>query len=371
MNESSALSPLKGNIKFPLLSKRLSESILSGKLKGKLPGVHLLAQEYGVNARTISKAMEELERQGLVRLSGRRGTFALPPKERRARTKTIAVVSLILHQGRTSPVAALLEDKARENGDRVTSLVYHSRQALADHHDFITSLAADGFIFTNSSLDLKLAQKLQEKDIPFVSVNRADFIPDLNWVDTDNVGGLREGLLALARLGHKRIGFFTMHSPVDRPFSLAELRDVYESALKPMGLSRPELFVSLDQEEMISRYDEKADEMAAGECWTALFSGRIPPPTALLVTSTDLGRAFLKLFSEKKVRIPEDLSFLVSSGEDNDPKDGFLSIIDNPVREKFEIALSRLQTLIRTRDREATSLVIPRKLILKTSVRAL
>ena len=61
--------------KFQRLRERLREAIRSGELSGKLPGERQLAQQFAVNAKTLSKALTDLAAEGLLDRTIGRGTF--------------------------------------------------------------------------------------------------------------------------------------------------------------------------------------------------------------------------------------------------------------------------------------------------------
>lgn len=61
--------------KFQRLRERIRKAILSGELAGKLPGERVLAERFGANAKTLSKALTDLAAEGLLERSIGRGTY--------------------------------------------------------------------------------------------------------------------------------------------------------------------------------------------------------------------------------------------------------------------------------------------------------
>lgn len=61
--------------KFQRLRERLREAIETGVLSGKLPGERVLARQFRVNAKTLSKALTDLAAEGLLERTIGRGTF--------------------------------------------------------------------------------------------------------------------------------------------------------------------------------------------------------------------------------------------------------------------------------------------------------
>lgn len=61
--------------KFQRLRERLREAIETGVLSGKLPGERVLARQFRVNAKTLSKALTDLAAEGLLERTIGRGTY--------------------------------------------------------------------------------------------------------------------------------------------------------------------------------------------------------------------------------------------------------------------------------------------------------
>ena len=56
----STNQPVKLSYKFQRLRERIRAAIVSGDLRGKLPGERELARRFNANANTVSKALSEL-----------------------------------------------------------------------------------------------------------------------------------------------------------------------------------------------------------------------------------------------------------------------------------------------------------------------
>lgn len=65
---------------YEQLCRKISEQILKGILKEneQLPSVRTLAKELGVNPNTVSKAYQDLERNGIIYSVSGRGSFVCP-----------------------------------------------------------------------------------------------------------------------------------------------------------------------------------------------------------------------------------------------------------------------------------------------------
>ncbi len=61
--------------KFQRLREQIREAVATGEFSGKLPGERMLADRFGVNAKTLSKALTDLAAEGLLERNIGRGTF--------------------------------------------------------------------------------------------------------------------------------------------------------------------------------------------------------------------------------------------------------------------------------------------------------
>ena len=66
------------------LAGHLREEILSGRLRGAMPGIQQLVKTLGVNSLAVNKAVQQLEREGLVISQGKRRQRLISPDARAA-----------------------------------------------------------------------------------------------------------------------------------------------------------------------------------------------------------------------------------------------------------------------------------------------
>lgn len=93
--------------KFQRLRERLREAIETGVLSGKLPGERVLARQFRVNAKTLSKALTDLAAEGLLERTIGRGTFVRGQAEERE--KSLGKWLIISRPGaQSSPLARAL-----------------------------------------------------------------------------------------------------------------------------------------------------------------------------------------------------------------------------------------------------------------------
>ena len=112
---------------YAQLVDKIKLGILSGELPpgAKLPPVRELAMEAGVNPNTMQRAMQELEREGLVFAQRTAGRFV---------TEDMTVIESIKKELAESKLESFLADMAQLGYDRrgVAALLTEEKEAEAD-----------------------------------------------------------------------------------------------------------------------------------------------------------------------------------------------------------------------------------------------
>ena len=113
---------------YSQLVRRIKQGIVSGELPAgsRLPSVRDLAMEAGVNPNTMQRALQELEREGMVYSQRTAGRFVTEDMQRIDSVKRAFAEEHIrlfregmagLGYGREEILALLQEEKEDENGD--------------------------------------------------------------------------------------------------------------------------------------------------------------------------------------------------------------------------------------------------------------
>ncbi len=171
--------------------RHLKVRIESGELHGRLPGVHRLGEELGVDFRTVNSAFDRLVEEGYLYRRPKSGTYVR--LNRRPRRST---VTAILHSGAEAPLHArlingmqqeaiklkqtLILEKHQGNGPRMLSIV----------KKIVESESSDGIILWYSSVDEHLSEVIEytkDRGIPIVFV---PYMVDDSAFDTMHVVGI-------------------------------------------------------------------------------------------------------------------------------------------------------------------------------------
>ncbi|QBK31922.1 LacI family transcriptional regulator [Roseitalea porphyridii] len=81
------------------------------------------------------------------------------------------------------------------------------RQVAAMHA--LIDRAVDGLVLISQHLDDERVAEMLKGEVPAVLIQRRTPGLDLDYVGSDNSGGIREALNYVAKLGHKRVGYIT------------------------------------------------------------------------------------------------------------------------------------------------------------------
>ena len=221
--------------------KGIAEDIARRIAEGDLaPGQRLssgedLAAQWGVSRHTAHRAVEELQRQGLVVRQRRWGTVVAetePPKASR-----VALMVDRFAPAVNFPPAEMLRGLQDGLGEAVDLIVIDSRSDPAVEARRLADLrGVDGLIIvpTAAPQNTPKLQRLIDGGLPVVVLDRVPEGLRADAVATDNVGATLAAVRALEDRGHRRIGFFSYHKPGFS--SVRERHDAYVAALEEVGL---------------------------------------------------------------------------------------------------------------------------------------
>ncbi|MBL7077831.1 MAG: LacI family DNA-binding transcriptional regulator [Kiritimatiellae bacterium] len=177
----------------------------------QLPGMALLAEEMGLNERTVMRGVAILEGEGLVTRKRGRGTYITRLK--RQRTHTIGAVI----GSSSSPLGSQLTvgmqaaaDEARE-GLTQSSYVGDLDSQLPRIRDLIERGRVDGLVLWLDGMDAwrEAIEYLQGEKLPFVLVPDYDpeFHKGVNTVSGADAGATADVMTHLLGHGHREIAF--------------------------------------------------------------------------------------------------------------------------------------------------------------------
>ena len=187
---------------------------------GKLPSEQELIRQYAVSNTTVHKALAALVHEGYIYREKGRGTFVADyKKSSRLKDKCIlgfvTVFSEASHGLMFSNMLNGISDGIQEHG---YEMIFRSTGDVTEQEvQQINQLAdiVDGLVIfpsamaSTSDIVISALRKLQERQIPFVLVDRYLNGLNCNYVVTDNFAGTYGAVEHLAKLGHKSIALFS------------------------------------------------------------------------------------------------------------------------------------------------------------------
>lgn len=220
------------------LAKALAERIASGEMKPgmRLPSGDVLAGQLGVNRNTAHRAVEELQRQGLVvRRKGSGTVIADQPGKDRFRIALLVDGYSPVHN---FPHGDLLRGIQDRLGDEGSLLIADSKHDVDVENRQLAKLRreVDGILIYPAApghTSVKLTE-LIELGFPVVVLDRSLRETQVDTVMTDNRGAARKAVASLIERGHRRIGFLSFDKT---EFSSVEQRfEGYRDAMTQAGL---------------------------------------------------------------------------------------------------------------------------------------
>jgi len=216
------------------IARRIGEGTLAPG--HRLPPGEEIATQWGVSRHTAHRAIEELQRQGLVIRQRRWGTVVAGPKSRA--TGRVALMVDRFAPAVNFPPAEMLRGMQDGLGEDAQLVVIDSRSDPEVEARRLANLSGevDGLILVPTADPRNTAriQRLVDGGLPLVVLDRVPEGLRSDAVTSDNERATLDALHALEERGHRRIGFFSFHKPDFS--SVRERHAAYVAALEEVGL---------------------------------------------------------------------------------------------------------------------------------------
>lgn len=248
------------------------------------------------------------------------------------KTFTIGLILADISNCFSSTLARIIEDEAENNN--YTVLFGSSDENPSKSLKLMTLLLnhqVDGLIIAPSENSISQIQLLQEKQIPFVLIDR--YFPQLktNYIAINNYGAAYAITKNMVDMGYKRIGLITYQSEL---FNLQERKRGYMAALGEHHLPVNNFWIK-----EIKNENTKEEVIAAIE--ELLTSGE--PADSILFASNTLSTFGLMYINTLTLKVPEDVG--VASFDESDAAQLFyapLTYIKQPLIEMGQLATKLL-----------------------------
>ena len=386
----SAKSTGLAEIHSPLykrIEKDLRERVQCGRWAAgtMLPSRKSLADEYGVDMRTIQRAIGDLLADGTLHAHGGRGTFvansngtSIPgtPSSNGRGAQTVAIIAeQSYNPGPSWPVTiqAIHETLRREISDcRLITLntydktpegvIHHERDAVA----VVEQQNLAGLIMFHSGGDETIPdiRRVLDRGIPMVFIDRLPADLKCDFVGIDNRFAAFDAVEYLISIGHRRVAFL---APEEDASTIEGRLAGYREALAKNGIEQnPDHICRLPLTQSFA-IDNLRSEL--GRVASRLMNDQ-DRPTAIFVVNDFLARHFIHAIEEQGGSVPESISVLgFDDVEQFSPRPGFLT----SVRQPFEAIGERSAKLLlnRLHDDDGASvyqhILLPTKLVVRSS----
>ena len=191
-----------GKAEFRTIAAKLEMGIRQNIYSDRLPNIHFLMEHFGVSKQTMTRALELLQRSGIVTFKGRSGMIIDRSMLKKRKIALVAawtdgrkkdLLSVI------NPFAVLLDSM----GFQVELIRGDSQQ-----HNFLPEHVLkgyDAFILRSYVKQESAVKKLISAKIPFVSASPIRWAPEVDTVEYDTTMAITQIATDLKRWGFKRI----------------------------------------------------------------------------------------------------------------------------------------------------------------------
>lgn len=275
---------------------------------------------------------------------------------RSRRTRSLALVVSDITNNFWTTIARGVEDEAQRHGYSV--LLCNTDENLAKqlrYLDLLISQQVDGVIIAPFDSDAQHLDKLRQRNIPTVLVDRRIKGWDVDSVYGDSVAGARALVRHLIGLGHRRI------SVISGP----ETTSTAEDRIAGYRMALAEAGIPIDPR-LIRRGEYRT---STGEDLTLQLIDEDLNPSAIFATNNAIAMGAINALEKRGLRIPQDIA-LVSF--DDLPNAShlfpFLTVVAQPAYDMgvnaAQLLFSRLDSEVKLRPRHV---VLPSRLIVRHS----
>lgn len=280
------------------VADHLRREIMSGRWKETIPGIHQLADELGVNHKTVKAALSLLEIDKLVVSQG--------PGRRRRIDRTNQ--SGTPHHLR---ICILTGDADTKTRDYMLNL--HHELGAAGHQVFfapgsleelrmdlkrvmrlVNQVDADAWLISSGTRDI--LEWFATQDFPaFALFGRRGGL-SIPSIGPDHVTAIIETTRRLAKLGHRRMVLLCRKGrrlPEPGAVERAFLNELKELGIEPSSYHLPD-------------WEETPEGLH--DCLESLF--RVTPPTALIMDEPPFLIGALQFLGQRNIQVPQDVSLL-------------------------------------------------------------
>ncbi len=284
----------------------------SSGLRGRIT-INDLARELGLAKGTISRALNgysDISESTRLRVSRTAEMMGYRPlaQAQAIRTGQVHALGLVLNAGPGNAHRPFLTDfldgisraASEESWSLTVATAFDEDDEGATMTRLVSEGKVDGFIVPRTRLRDRRIDLLRSLDVPFVLYGRSPDPEGCAWFDISGEDAMRDAVLRLHGLGHRRIGFINGATA----YTYARLRhEGYLSGLADAGLEHDPALVA-----------EGATTIAQGEALGARLLEQPNPPTAIVCALDLAALGLYRAAAARGLGIGRELSVIAYDG---------------------------------------------------------
>ena len=311
---------------------------------------------YGLSFSTVTRALKELEAEGMLRRERGRGTFlaAVPPMDL-GQFKALHQLTVFLPWREKSARHPLFKSIFAQiknalppsceinRGAYTDDITQMDRQFLHDDREI------DAALFVTPPREMLPFAARLARAVPVALMGAPPIAGDVSAIYTDHTAGIQMAVEHLAQHGHRHVGLLATEAPAD----IAEILVTgFTAAMQKLGFSAAESLITMVPPGEGRGYQALSD----------LFDLNTSHPlTAVLIADDLLAPGVMDGVRMMDLKVPDDLSLMVFSdltGPETVPPR--LTTMAVPIAEMIRRALSALTASVERGERARVSHMLPR-----------
>ena len=291
------MKPLRVFTATEQVATYLREQIIARTWVETMPGTAKLAGELGVGMRTVSDALDQLEKEGLLVNQGRR-------RKRRIVVPDDAVsegfrVGILLYDkdSRDNPISRNLKIRLSEAGFQVDfcdMTLLDMKMDVKQVSESVQQMPSDAWIINAGSREV--LEWFSKQSLPYFAIGGPHAGQKIAATSIRSNHAMTALIKRLYELGHRRIVFLTYEERLKS--ASAKLEEYFIKELEARGI-KTGLY-------NLPKWSFGAEGLRG--CLDSLF--RVTPPTAIFCMDTSIYHSVQQYLSQKKIVTPQDVSLV-------------------------------------------------------------
>ncbi len=296
------MKPLRVFTATEQVATYLREQIIARTWVETMPGTAKLAGELGVGMRTVSDALDQLEKEGLLVNQGRRKKRKIVVPDQLVSHGLQIAILLFDPGGRENRICTNLLLKLADAGYQATfcnKTLYDLGMDVVKVRRYVKTVPADAWIVFSASGEI--LEWFSKQPTPAFAIGGQYPGTEIAATAVNSTKATKVMLRHLIALGHRRIVFLTLENR--RKPKLAVLEQCFIDELEAHGIATGPYNLP----------DWSYDAEGLHQCLDTLF--KVTPPTAIYCMQASIYHSVKQYLSEKEIATPGDVSLICSHAD--------------------------------------------------------